>query len=174
MTRVVAVFLFSLAAVSGCDRGPRRGSSDAIESHRVAGALVLDPTPDNPQIERFTDHLASLGYRLRYAADRSEWQSAAPVVGKYGMRLSIGAFPPDSSLQEMQRSLMATNLAYGLNPDAHLAMSEPGLVRMEPDGDDHGELMDTLESEAFRTARDELKRAFLDYRPAFVQARTSP
>ncbi|QDU36328.1 hypothetical protein Mal4_06130 [Maioricimonas rarisocia] len=166
MTRLEGILLLCLAAVAGCDRGPRGGSSDAIESHPELQAPVLDLDPKNPQIDRFVDDLASLGYRLQFDADRSEWRSTEPVVEAYVIRLSIGAFPPDSSLEEMQRSLMAINLAYDLNPEAHLAMSEPGLVRLDSEGNNSRELLEALDSEPFRTARDELKQAFVGYRPA--------
>jgi hypothetical protein len=125
----------------------------------------LDQDPENEQIRRFVEYLASIGFRFRYDVERREWQTAEPLVGLYAIRFSIGAFSPDSTLREMQMALMPINLAFGLNPDAHLAMSKPSLVRLTPNETDPRELGDALKSAPFQQAQDRLMHAFLDYRP---------
>ncbi|MCA9050783.1 MAG: hypothetical protein KDA89_18720, partial [Planctomycetaceae bacterium] len=82
----------------------------------------------------------------------------------YGMRVTIGAFPPDSTLYEMQMALMHINLAFGLNPDAHLAMSHPTPVCLAPSGTELRDPVEVFKSEPFQRAQDRLKRVFLAFR----------
>lgn len=129
--------------------------------------------PNNQDIARFVNHLATHGMRLRYHDESQRWHVVSPTFGEFVVEVNIFAFPEDASLLEMQVGCLSINLAHGLNPKAKLLMSLPNLARIRS-ARDQSKKNETLEESTrkfndisampeYRSLVNKLKQSFVEY-----------
>jgi hypothetical protein len=98
----------------------------------VAGSTVsappeVAPKPRlvDPQIKAFVAYLTKNGITLTQTPDEW-WVVTDPKEKGVEVIVHLRSFPLTATEKEMRDVLMTINLAYILNPEAHLAMSYPG------------------------------------------------
>jgi hypothetical protein len=77
--------------------------------------------PKDERVQALVAYFAKNGFKL--VANGSEWQITEPKHDDGAISVSIRPFPATATEKEMRDRLAMINLAYELNPSAHLAMS---------------------------------------------------